>query len=102
FYVPPGRDAEPEGQPPLEPRHVPRVLEDGQAHRPSGGRRQERIRRHDEGAKPMKKPRDWLWVSDRYYTKTQALREFPELQAVDPRLPGLMLQVESAEAMIEQ
>jgi hypothetical protein len=44
----------------------------------------------------------WEWTSDEYYSRLACLKAHPDFQKVDPRIPGLMLQIESAEALIDK
>lgn len=44
--------------------------------------------------------KDWAWLKRKYYTPAAVLEDYPHLLEVDPRLPALLVQVQSAERMI--
>lgn len=46
--------------------------------------------------------KDWPWIRGDYYTSGSALEAYPNLLQIDPRLPALLLQVQSAEALIDK
>lgn len=45
---------------------------------------------------------EWRYLKEDYVSRLAALKSRPEYQKVDPRIPGLMLQIESAEALIDK